>query len=709
MLKKIEQALANIAKHLPGYKHRAAQLEMINAVATTFANTKFIDQSIVNGEQTQQQGESILVIEGPTGVGKSLGYLLPAVIVAKALDKQLVVASATVTLQEQLANKDIPFLAKHAGLDISYAIAKGRGRYVCTSRLRLRATSPVQSDFMTENENNSSSKEALMQMFAELSAGTWSGDRDSLAKPISDATWIPITNDRHGCTKRDCADFSRCPFFAARAKLEEVDIIIANHDLLLADMAMGGGVILPEPSETFYCLDEAHHLADKAIQQFAAAHSIQGTLVWLEKIGLTVSKAMTLLKDKSSLENITNLAEMLATNLQDFNRAIENFPELRLYNDTSNNSGVMRFKFGNIPAGLSPICDNLKTATRLLHTTLANLQEKLRRNKAIETDPRVTSQHDRALSDLGFLIGRMENLVAVWTLFTENSTADKPPIAKWITATWQIHKNQREQLEYTISASPVSAAKILAERFWCRIAGAVLTSATLRSLGSFKLLLAETGLNEYPQTTSIALDSPFDFQTQGKLTIPPMKSDPKDPQAHTEEIIALLPTMLSLEGGNGALVLFSSWKQMHEVAQQLPVNLRRLLLIQGKQAKDQLLKNHFARIEENKPSILFGLASFAEGLDLPGNACNHLIIAKLPFAVPDDPVTQTLAEWMTQRGRNPFTEMTLPAACIKLTQAVGRLIRTETDTGQVTILDTRLISKPYGRLLLKSLPPFARG
>ncbi len=238
------------------------------------------------------------------------------------------------------------------------------------------------------------------------------------------------------------------------------------------------------------------------------------------------------------------------------------------------------------------------------------------------------------------------------------------------------------------------------------MAGAVLTSATLRSLGTFDLLLKETGLLSFSKTTCIALDSPFDFQKQAKLIIPEMQATPKDPIAHTFEIVTLLPTYLPSSGANGSLVLFASRKQMHDVANKLPDEYRRLLLIQGDWSKEILLSEHFARIEKGQPSILFGLASFAEGLDLPGNACNNLIIAKLPFAVPDDPVSETLADWITEKGGNPFMEITLPATSIKLIQAVGRLIRSENDTGTVVIFDTRLKNTHYGRLLRKSLPPF---
>jgi ATP-dependent DNA helicase DinG len=691
----IDQCLAQIAQHLPGFKHRAQQMQMIAAVQETLTRAS---------QQETQQGQSILVVEGPTGTGKSLGYLLPAMVMAKALNKKLVVSSATVMLQEQLANKDIPFVVKHADLNISYAIAKGRGRYICTAKLkqRINVGDPAQLEMLSSESIAEDKNNLLIKLAASLDNGKWSGDRDSLTKNIPDTLWSQFTNDRHGCVKKLCAHFANCPFYKARHTLETVDVIIVNHDLLLADVAMGGGVILPDPAETFYCLDEAHHFASKAVKQFAAAHTINGALAWLEKIEVTVNKAVALLKQHSVTTNVKNLAEAVAEYLQDFGGALTGFAELQSGSD----SAMLRFKHGIVPAPLLSLSENLAKASKSLHGILYAIQENLKKAKVEVEGQGIADLYNRALIDIGFFIGRVENLMAVWTLFSQETPVDSPPIAKWITAAWSANKNQQEQLDYNISASPVSAGKLLAEKFWNRVAGAVLASATLRSLGTFDLLLRETGLNSYPQTTCLPLDSPFDFQQQGKLIIPNMRSDPRDPIAHTQEIIALLPKLLPSSGNNGALVLFASQKQMHEVARKLPNNFKKLLLIQGKQAKEKLLEEHFARIKNGFPSILFGLASFAEGLDLPGNACNYLIIAKLPFAVPDEPVAQTLADWITQQGGDPFMEMTLPATSIKLIQAVGRLIRAETDMGTVAILDTRLKTKQYGRLLCKSLPPF---
>lgn len=695
----IQECFNKILKHLPNFKPRPTQRKMIAEVANTFARAA----------QQSQTGESILVIEGPTGTGKSLAYLLPAIVMAQSRDKYLVISTATIMLQEQLANKDIPILINQGELKVKYAIAKGRGRYACTYRLKNLSGNSEQNAFafdeheaaMWKHKPSFEEIQLLKQMDQLLSQQQWSGDRDTFSEVIPDQLWQSVTNDRHGCLKNNCAYYSSCPFLKARDALEEADVVIANHDLLLADLAMGGGVLLPPPEETFYCIDEAHNLADKAIKQFAASHSLFATLSWLEKISGFNTRIATLIKNNFALKNIADTATIISSNLRDVHIVLDTIPELRFKLLDNDESFVYRFKNTEIFAGLVTLQNNLATTTKALVNHLNVLQDQLKQAKATSVNLADTPLFDKALSDLGFFIGRAENLASVWNLWSAHVT-DGPPIAKWIS----LQKSKQNELEYIFYASPVRATQLLSQKFWQQAAAAVLTSATLRSLGSFDLLLTETGLKDFSKTTCVALASPFNFNAQGKLIIPAMESDPGNPSAHTQEIISLLPKYLPIEGGNGSLVLFTSKKQMQQVALELPETLRSLILMQGDKSKAKLLEMHFARINNNQPSILFGLASFAEGLDLPGNACNHLIIAKLPFAVPDDPISETLSEWIESRGGKPFFELTLPTTSIKLIQAVGRLIRCETDTGVVVIFDKRLETKSYGKMLKKSLPPF---
>jgi len=287
-------------------------------------------------------------------------------------------------------------------------------------------------------------------------------------------------------------------------------------------------------------------------------------------------------------------------------------------------------------------------------------------------------------------------------MFEKNPGSDEPPIAKWV------QRKSEGKGDYLFCASPVSAAASLVSTLWRRAAGALLTSATLRSLGAFDLLLEQTGLKWLPKVTCIALDSPFNFGEQGELYLPPLLASPKDAGAHTREIADWLPRLVDIAEPVGSLVLFSSRKQMQEVAALLPAQLREHLLVQGEIPKSLLISEHHLRLQNGKASVIFGLDSFSEGLDLPGESCVHVIIAKLPFAMPDDPIGRTLSRWIEKRGGNPFSELTVPEASIKLIQAVGRLIRSEQDYGRVTILDNRLTRQSYGKRMLAALPPFKR-
>jgi ATP-dependent DNA helicase DinG len=251
----LKQCLSNIAKNLPNFKARATQEEMIYTVLDTLMKSEEYEKK--NTEHLAHSdtpllktGAAILAVEGPTGTGKSLGYLLPAIIAAKSLKKHLVVSSATVMLQEQLAQKDIPFIAKHAGVPITFALAKGRGRYACIQKLYRFGTRMPEPDLLHQDQefnhqHPSYAESKQLGILAEaFDQDTWSGDKDTLPLPIPEHTWAKITNDRHGCVKKTCPHFKACPFFEARNQLQEVDVIIANHDLLLADLQMGGGAIL---------------------------------------------------------------------------------------------------------------------------------------------------------------------------------------------------------------------------------------------------------------------------------------------------------------------------------------------------------------------------------------------------------------------------------------------------------------------------------
>ncbi|AXK40257.1 ATP-dependent DNA helicase DinG [Crenobacter cavernae] len=693
-----------ISENLPGFRPRAAQRRMLAEVANAFSRAQEKDPD--SDDLPEREGESIVVVEGPTGVGKSLAYLLAGGVMARARGKKLVVTSATVALQEQLVNRDLPFVVENSGLPLTFALAKGRGRYLCPYRLYQHTAEHSQGELLGRDPDlavwdkkpEAAEIEALKELADAFYYRRWNGDRDTWPTVIEDSLWGRVTNDRHGCLKMACPNRPECPFYLARETLENVDVVVANHDLLLADVAMGGGVILPAPDASFYCIDEAHHLAKKAINQFAAEHSHGQAMFWLDKVPQVAGRVEGLTGKGEAAAGACDAAAAAMESLTEWLWLLESEPALAADSDNLEPSWLI--DDGKLPEHLKIPTSNLALAARMVVRHLTSLSDALAEARKLNSTD--TPLIDKAASDLGFLVGRAEQLNAVWDLFEQEADENAPPIAKWIT------RLTTGKGDYRFSASPVSAAASLAGTLWRRAAGALLTSATLRSLGAFELLLSQTGLKWLPKVECIALDSPFNFQEQGELYLPPLYASPKDPAAHTREIVEWLPKLIDVSQAVGSLVLFSSRKQMQDVAAALPSAFRENLLVQGEWPKSVLLERHYQNLSSSKASVIFGLDSFAEGLDLPGEACVHVIIVKLPFAMPDDPVGKTLARWVEKRGGNPFVEITVPEASIKLVQAVGRLIRTEQDYGRVTILDNRIVRQSYGKRLLASLPPFKR-
>ncbi|MCP9759837.1 ATP-dependent DNA helicase DinG [Aquitalea sp. S1-19] len=691
-----------LSDNLPGFRPRAAQRRMLAEIANAFSRSK----SIEDGELPERKGESIVVVEGPTGVGKSLAYLLAGGVMAKMRGKKLVVTSATIALQEQLVNRDLPFVIENSGLPLTFALAKGRGRYLCPYRLygltaehaqdALFAPDPALA--LWDKKPEQAELDTLNILSSAFHQRQWNGDRDSWPTIIDDNLWFRVTNDRHGCLKTSCPNRAECPFYLARDTLENVDVVVANHDLMLADIAMGGGVILPAPDDSFYCIDEAHHLAKKAVNQFAAEHSLAQAMGWLEKVAALSARIETHIAKPELCNGAIEAAAACMETLTEWLWLLGGEPALSA--SDGNPEPTWLLEDGCLPEHLKQPAGNMALAARMLYKHISGMSDALaevRRDK-----PQEAPALDKASTDLGFIVARSEQLNAVWDLFEKESDENAPPIAKWVS------RKLDGKGDYQFCASPVSAAASLAATLWRRAAAALLTSATLRSLGEFDLLLSQTGLKWLPEVSCIALDSPFNFSEQGELYLPPLSASPKDPAAHTREIADWLPKLIDETQAVGTLVLFSSRRQMQEVASALPDTLRATVQVQGELPKSRLLENHYQRIKDGTASVIFGLDSFSEGLDLPGEACVHVIIAKLPFAMPDDPVGKTLARWIEKRGGNPFIEVTVPEASIKLIQAVGRLIRTEQDWGRVTILDNRITRQRYGKKLLSSLPPFKR-
>lgn len=679
-----------------GLKARPAQKQMIAAVARTLG-------SIRADEKGHRLGESHLVaVEAGTGTGKTIAYLLAALPIARQRGLKLIVSTATVALQEQLIDKDLPELAEHAGLSFRFTLAKGRGRYLCLNKAEQLLGDQLALGQMALYEDEEQrrvepsvleSVRRLMQCYAE---GGWDGDRDRLSEAPSEETWSHLTSDHMQCSNRRCINFSVCPFYRAREQMGDADLVIANHDLVLADLSLGGGAILPEPASALYIFDEGHHLADKAGSHFS--YSLK--LITALRLVAGMEKKLQQFSQQCSSSFLDEAIARMHQPIEDLLQALENWRELaEALNFESERGRTPRVRFagGRQPdAWLTPARDVQQGCQRLLQQLeqlAALLKEAMEGNLAdIER-----GKAEAFYPQLGFLLNRMQQMSWLAGSFARLDESGISPTARWVV----LHETL-QGTEFVCCSSPVSVAATLQEHLWQACFGALITSATLTALGRFDRLKQTLGLPD--DTPCERLASPFDYYQAAELHVPRMRTDPGRADEHTEEVIAFLNQELPAQ--QATLVLFSSWKQMYRVLEGLNPELKDRVIEQGSSAKSLMLQQHRTRIDAGQPSCLFGLASFAEGVDLPGAYLTDVIITKLPFSVPDDPVDATLAEWIEQQGGNPFVDWAVPAASMRLTQAVGRLLRTEQDRGRVVILDRRLTGKFYGRQILEALPPF---
>lgn len=680
---------------------RYGQRLMIAEIARTLGNIAMDD------EGKRQNDTHVCVLEAGTGTGKTLAYLLAALPIAKAQGKRLVISTATIALQEQVLGHDLPSLAQHSGIAFRYALAKGRGRYVCVARLdqALEGSEPNPTMSLLEHEliaTSSDFSQIAQDMAKAYGQGEWEGDRDSWHDAIDDPTWRRLTVDHRQCTGRRCGHFGACAFFRSRRELEDADVIVANHDLVLADLALGGGAILPDPADCIFVFDEGHHLPDKALSHFAHRFAVHGCLRWLNTLKSSLTELHQALAQQAK---IRQLLAKLPDMLQALEPALQAVFSLghQLAERPNGLGDEEAFKQARFSKGQAP--DALREQALQLITLFAELSRSLEAisdilRESLDPDKQTGLDRDQAESWLplvALLHGRALEAHALWEAVGAVDSSDAPPCARWVTLS-----RVGGEPEVEFSASPVSAAHTLAKHLWGRCHGAVVTSATLTALGRFERLQERAGLAEGYRYQ--ALPSPFDY-ANAVLSVPRAATDPSDRDAHEQAIIDFVTTLADREA---ALVLFSSRAQLRAVDKALSAEVKARVLAQDALPKRELLERHRAAVDRGEGSVIFGLASFAEGIDLPGEYLTHVVITRLPFAVPDDPVGATLAEWIESQGGNPFMRISVPDASIKLVQACGRLIRKESDSGRITLLDRRVLTRRYGKALLDALPPFRR-
>ncbi len=648
----------------------------------------------------------ICVIEAGTGTGKTLAYILAVVPLAKALECKVVIATATVALQEQVILKDIPEILSGCDLDFSFSLAKGRGRYVCLSRLDMliRGSDSMQAMidlYGEELDAPQGGDQALYEkMLTELSAGDWEGDRDDWKEPIADDNWRPVTVDNNQCMGPKCSHFRNCCFYRARESMDRADCIVTNHDLVLADLSLGGGVILPDPADCIYIFDEAHHLPFKSNNHFSAFTRIKGNISWLERSeNILLRLAKDKLVDTKQAETLQLLVGQTTESLEEARDLLEHTLESLDSVDSYLNRAQHAFSLGVVPVEIKSVATNLAQQFMRLCAGFQDITDTLKNAMEEGVDLKLQQLTEQWFPIVGSFNKRAEANLELWLSYSSTDPAQEAPCARWLTFT-----EDETQSDIGLSSSPVLAAGNLQERLWEKCAGAVLTSATLSALGKFDILKMRAGLPDHSHFLSIP--SPFDFSGSASLVIPRLNCEPSDNERHTTLIINALPKILARN--DAALMLFSSRRQMQDVLMGLPDEWRDLVLCQDDYQKSQLLKYHRKLVDEGKGSIIFGLSSFAEGVDLPGTYCTHVLIAKIPFAVPNDPIEQTLSEWIEKQGKNAFMTLAVPDAAFRLVQASGRLLRSETDSGRITLFDERIVNKRYGKPILESLPPYNR-
>lgn len=716
-----------------GFRSRAGQRRMAEEVARTLSAATLGKAEKTSAEDGDEPVRAVAVIQAGTGVGKSLAYCAPAIALALARNTRVMISTATVALQEQLVNKDLPALAALLPEPFRFALAKGRGRYVCKFKLErltgMAATElggsaehgaegeSVEDDLFADEEAGDSASRAVrppheiaarLQFYTgiahTLDRGAWDGDRDSLdAQPAADV-WAPMAADAASCTGKHCPSFSGCVYYERRKTLVGAQVIVVNHDLLLSSL---NNRLLPELDNCLLILDEAHHLPATALAQFACRMDL-GRHAWAERLAQRAVRVGVRL-EVTEVADIPMHASQMRQALQQVERLVMELYGEALqtglangFNATGRNTSRARLPLGVLPESLqgplgrvahhaSGFLDALRVIASALRTEMRDQPALARRLSAM-------------YAQLGALAPRLEQTLETAQLLLRDEMPGAAPAAKWFTlevdgdmATLQAH------------ASPLLPGATLRNNLWNKVRAAVLTSATLTSCGRFDFFLRESGLHGLHEdgiATTLEVPSPFDYATQGRLIAVETRADPREAVAYVAEMVKALMRDLA-DVRHGALVLFTSREQLRMAVEALTLQLKPIVLLQTAMPRQQLMATHRHRVAEGLPSIIFGMQSFGEGLDLPGKLCESVFIAKLPFASPDDPVSEARAEWLRTIGRDPFTELVVPATAIRLAQWVGRAIRSEDDRASVYCYDRRLVRTSYGQRLLQGLPAFA--
>lgn len=675
---------------MPDFKSRPQQVEM----------SEFIFKKL-----QQPDHQRIAVVEAPTGVGKTLAYLAGAIDIALEQKKMLVISTATVNLQQQLLQKDLPQFAQATGKDIKFIQAKGRRRYLCPSKLTNLVNGGVQQDLSFDVDAKYQQAKKLTRakaIFEQWDKGQWDGDRDSRTDSIEPAVWHDISTDSEGCAGKSCSKYLRCPYYIVRKEMQTAQVIIANHDLVLSDADLGGGLVLPNPEEVLFIFDEAHNLPQKALDHAAKAlnfSQLYQTTETADSVLKKLIKALAhrqhdfgfmLMELRRDLPAVIVLLQQMETLLQSDDLVKDvmagKISEPRIY-----------WQSPLVKALVTP-CQGLLQRANIIYKHYKVFAQWIK--DGIETQQVPNRVAEVLLPQIGTVQNIFGYLIDFMGLFLDEDKPDFPPNVRWLS-----HEKFAKTTTLVINSGPMTAAYFLEKSLWNRAYGAVLTSATLRGLGLFQRFRSDCGLKRFDESHFLAVKSPFDYQ-RATLSLPEMTALPNENmQDWQQEVVSQLNKTIDIK--EATLVLFTSKMVMDSVYRQIPSALADLILLQGDSLSPKnMIIEHVKRIKQGQGSIIFGMDRFAEGVDLPGELCSHVVITKLPFPVFTRPIEQAKQEWILRSGGQPFVSLSLPAVSIRLIQACGRLLRKETDSGRITILDRRLLTKAYGKQLLKHLPEY---
>lgn len=617
---KLERIFAEnglLADTLPYYEYRQGQVEMSAAVAEAFRHRRH------------------LIVEAGTGVGKTLAYLIPAMLSGV----KTVVSTGTKNLQEQLFFKDIPFLKKHVNRDAAVVYMKGRANYLCLQRLRLARQQQVLFQDADEVE--------IFRQIEKWAKKTKSGDRSELhGVPDNYGPWREVCCTRDTCPGRKCEFYNECFLMKMRKEAEDAAIIIVNHHLFFADLAVKGlglGTVIPDYEAAIF--DEAHLLESIATSYF--------------------STTVNSYQPEEIVQDVTKELANAKLGAKDFTTAFQSLQKeaARFFQCFANKGSRYRLREDTIDKKAYEIAPNVANALLMIVSKLKGIKD--------------------APAELLFLTERIEKIQSSLEFVTNMG---EPAYVYWCETLGR---------GIFLHASPIDIADDMRRNVFEQLDRVVLTSATLSTGKNFEFVKERLGVN---RPMELIVDSPFDHEKQAMLYLPKGMPEPNS-KFFIDYAVTEIERILQKSKGR-AFVLFTSYKNMDEAHKRLKHKLPYKILKQGQKGRTALL-NEF---KKDLHSVLFATSSFWQGVDVQGEALSCVIIDKLPFAVPSEPIVEARIECLRARNENPFMTYQVPSAIITLKQGLGRLIRSQQDRGILSILDNRLLTKQYGQVFLESLP-----